>query len=361
MRRIRRIPCEDPLQKMWDHFIYFENEPVSKNFLQERYDSLGYAENAHRLAFQNTEKLIYYIKQAREYYHTARNSHILVQPLLYYYGMVSLIKALFISYDPFYPRNTKMLSHGITTRKIKSKNYVFHDDEMKVQKEGMLPFLFDILLHYPNPTPDMEITYEKYRVKHLLSLLPELSDAYLRLFGEETQIPIIVSEKINFTSPATTLYLPEVVLDRYHLTYPSFVSYLNQLQTGTSYFMENNTPLTTGNIIRIDWVHEKYVHVDDSPNGFENPLFKQDYKGHFYLSFLREKRLMLPEEVVHFMLMYSLGMLCRYETDLWGDMHFSFSSEDTYIINEFLHASARKFPNCILNLLMNERYIFVAS
>ncbi len=58
------------------------------------------------------------------------------------------------------------------------------------------------------------------------------------------------------------------------------------------------------------------------------------------------------------MVMFNLGMLCRYETELWGEIIFSFSSEDMYIINEFLNSSVRVFPNLILNEIFQEIFIF---
>ena len=46
--------------------------------------------------------------------------------------------------------------------------------------------------------------------------------------------------------------------------------------------------------------------------------------------------------MVYNILMYVLGMICRYDTELWGELLFTFTSKDKYIIEEFLQLSARK-------------------
>lgn len=349
MQRIVKMASENPHRKMWDSFVYFENEPTAKSFLQEHYRNLG-LEEAHKYAFQNTFKFIYFLKQAKEYYKAANTSSILVQPLLLYYGMVNLVKTLLTIHDPWYPSHTRLLRHGITTRKLKKANYSFHEDEIKVQKEGLFPLLHEL-------TSGSKDIQEKYQIKELLSMIPELRDSYNRLYKEEKLVPLHISNHVNYASPVTSLYLPEYVLDRFHLTYPSFLSYLNRHNTGHAQFSEN--PITTPQgIIRIDWHHPEQIHVSESPNGLENELFLQDYKGNFYFSLQNGPLTAVPEECIHFMIMYVLGMLCRYETELWGDILFSFTSSDMFIINEFLHLSERKFPNLILNLLTNERLIF---
>lgn len=350
MRKINLLESENPDRKMWDTYIFLENEPSCKSLLMEHYKQQGITEDAHRLAFQNTDKVIYLIKQAREYYLTASTSHILVKPLLLYYGMVSLVKALLLTHDPYYPRHTRLLKHGVTTKKLKPKNYRFRDDEIRIQKEGLFP----LFLHLISEDRDY---LNKYRVQDLLALLPEVNKAYQRLYEHQTMVPVHLSNRIQLEERMTTLYLPDTVLDTLHVTYSGFISFLNRYNTGSSVFSESHHQTPRG-IFQIQWEHPKYVHVNDSPNGFENRLFMQDYKGNFYFLLIHDREKLLPEETIHLMLMYVLGMLCRYETDLWGDLIFSFASEDMYIINEFLQISARKFPNLILNLLMQEKFIF---
>jgi len=96
----------------------------------------------------------------------------------------------------------------------------------------------------------------------------------------------------------------------------------------------------------------------DYENLFNHPLILQDYKGNYYYRYIDDPNLILPEIIIEFLIMYNLGILCRYDTELWCEIIFNFSSEDIYIINEFINLSLRKFPNLILNNLFDEFIIF---
>lgn len=349
MNCIHRISCENPQEKLWSMFFYFESEPHVKDFLKQCY-SERYLNEASRYAFQNTHKFIYYIKQGREYYVAATASNILVKPLLLYYGMVSLLKAVVLSVDAEYPAHTKVLQHGITSRKLKRLDYNFSDDEVKIQKEGLFPLVAQQL-------NSNHLIGEKFRMKELLSIVPELRESYEKTYSQTTLFPLHISKHIDFASPTTIFYLPEDVLDNFHLTYESFIHYLNRYNLANAKFTPNPIETPKG-IIRMNWDHPNRIHVMDSPAGFENQLFTFDYKNNHYFRNVHQHHVFVPEIMVHYMLMYILGMLCRYETELWGEMIFSFTSSELFIIHEFLNISQRKFPNLILDLLFHERYIF---
>ena len=61
------------------------------------------------------------------------------------------------------------------------------------------------------------------------------------------------------------------------------------------------------------------------------------------------------------MIPFSLSMLSRYRIDLWGEGSLELEKADFYIIKEFLRISTRKFPNIVLNLLMENDYIFTSE
>ncbi|QYY42819.1 YaaC family protein [Aneurinibacillus thermoaerophilus] len=345
---VHTIMCENPTKKMWDSYLYFESEPTTKAFLQQTYEKLNIPK-ANVYAFQNASKFIYYIKQARQYYVSAVNSDLLVQPLLLYYGMVSLLKAYILTRDPDYPSNTRVLQHGVTSRKIKKNYYSLAEDEVKVQKEGLLPYLHSFL--------SKENLKEKYRIQSLLAVIPELQPAYQKLYKQTSLIPVSLSSHRNYEKLCTIFYLPESVLDKVHLTYNGFIHYLNRYNEGQGVFLPSSLEVPKG-IIRLEWHHPNQIHVTESGDGFANKLFLHDYKGNFFYKIKMETDYNISEIVNHYMIMYVLGMLCRYETERWGEIVFSFMSEDMYMIQEFLTLSARKFPNLVYDLLLEERHIF---
>lgn len=346
MKLIKHIYCEDPYQKMWDTLVFFESEPITKNFLMRLYDENG-VKDSSKLSFINTSKFIYFIKQAKEYFISANKSNILVKPLLIYYGMMSLIKAVILTKDPDYPSKTSVLRHGITTRKLKKNNYHFHEDEIKIQKEGLLPWFYTIMTNDSNN----DIEGYKFKIKELLAMIPDLHNTYTQLYNEYLIIPVTIKQLTNST---IELLLPISVFK----IYIDDIQLLNQLNNN-NYDHDNSFSLNNINneIISIIW-ESKLVNPTKYANFFSNRLLIQDIKGNYYLKKPTDNKYILPDILIDYMLMYNLGMLCRYETELWGEIIFSFTSEDMYIINEFVTLAMRKFPNLIINELFNEFFIF---
>ncbi|WCK54533.1 YaaC family protein [Aneurinibacillus sp. Ricciae_BoGa-3] len=346
---VHTIRCENPLEKMWDSFLFFESESTTKSFLGSVYER-SHPEKAAVHAFQNTSKFIYYIKQARQYYRSAQTSDILVRPLLLYYGMVSLIKAFLVTRDPDYPSSSKVLQHGLTNRKIKKSFYSFAEEEVKVQKDGLLPHLCKFI----NQTP----LGDKYKVQDLLAIIPELQTAYRQLYKTPTLVEVIVTPESGTSKGCTPFYLPESVLDSLHLTLNGFIHYINRWNKGMGSFKTTGTEIYS-RLVKCEWHHPNGIDPSLNGQGFENPLFIADFKGNFY--FRLNNEIQIDEIINHYMVMYVLGMMCRYETERWGEIIFSFASEDMYMIHEFLSASARKFPNMIYDLLLNQRHIFLVN
>ena len=56
----------------------------------------------------------------------------------------------------------------------------------------------------------------------------------------------------------------------------------------------------------------------------------------------RNPKPILPELLIHYLLLYNLSMISRYETDWWYDLLGSYSSEDYPFIYQFLSISAQK-------------------
>ncbi|TCS78130.1 YaaC family protein [Tepidibacillus fermentans] len=344
MKTIHFIYSENPYQKMWDTFVYFESEAKTKQYLQEIYEKID-EKNGYKLAFHNTSKFIYFIKQAREYFHSAEKSNILVKPLLIYYGMMNLMKAVILTKDPSYPSHTGVLRHGITTRKLKKSNYQFHEDEIKIQKEGLIPLFYNLITQQPIE----KIDGQKFKIKELLSLLPEILDSYKKSYDEQRIYPIFFENEKSHK-----FYLPIEILSHYHGNKNEVLSELNlyySKKEESFQFVESNNPKFL-NLQLVSNNNEENFHIID------HPMFLIDFKGRSFLKPILESRFLLPNLMIYYMIMFNLGMLCRYETELWGEIIFSFSSEDMYIINEFINSSLRTFPNLILNELFQGIHIF---
>ena len=78
---------------------------------------------------------------------------------------------------------------------------------------------------------------------------------------------------------------------------------------------------------------------------YSTPLYYEHLTNTYYLPLTtdpRNPKPILPELLIHYLLLYNLSMISRYETDWWYDLLGSYSSEDYPFIYQFLSISAQK-------------------
>jgi hypothetical protein len=337
MQTTVRIPTEQPYRKLWDTFVYFENEQTTSEFLRNRFTESG-IDHVQRHVYQATPKFIFSIKQAREYYRAAEACDILTKPLLLYYGMMALAKALITAHDPVYPSSTSVLKHGLSTRKLKREDYSFAEDEVRVQKDGIFH-----VLHRTLGGPHLE-NQQRFTMKELLAVIPELIPTYHRLYGQARVGQLEIARK---DGQKARWKVPRSFVAGCDKTREELLELLNRYGGEKTRFFDPEEQEEPG-------MFSLCVEGEESAH----PLLVHDFSGRPHLRFPHGEDLVLPELSVHYMIMFVLGMLCRYETERWGEMILTFSSHDTFLINEFLNVSMRKFPNLILDALCRERNIF---
>lgn len=258
-------------------FQFLTNEHEARLLLTESYRRFETAVEAKRLAYENTLKWIYALKQGLIYFREAERCTLMVKPLLLFYGITSFKKGLILLYDPAYPKTTTVLQHGLTTRKKKRIEYRVSTDEVKVQKDGLLPHFSKQVLGMPL------VINEKYQVKQLWGQCPELQEGYQLLFGQRTF-----------------------------------------------------SPLGQGGAIK--------------GSGNQVPLIREDVDGQQH-RYTGKAPVLLDELIIYHMVMYILSMLCRYDTETWGEILFSFASRELFLIDQFLGLVWRKYPGLILRHL----------
>jgi len=70
------------------------------------------------------------------------------------------------------------------------------------------------------------------------------------------------------------------------------------------------------------------------------------------------KNIIFPEIMVYFMILNILSTFSRYYVYEWGIENVEDKEGYSYIINNFLKFSERKFPNIVLNLSFDIEYVF---
>lgn len=233
----------------------FQSSSFTQHYLQHNYERLG-IKKSKETAYDNCYSVIYYIKMGNQFFDEGSMSSLAIQPMLLFYGLCHWMKAAVLTIDPTYPANSQVLSHGLSTRKRKKKGYYFLQDEVRIQKEGLFPFLSEALFHVK------QISGEKLSMRQLIYRLPELQTLLEKLFPKKAHSP-------------------------YHLN-----------------------------------VLEKKEQPKKQSNSIST----------------------LPEILIYYALLYQLSMICRYETEWWGELLYSFSSNDLPLIEQFLSITTDKCP-----------------
>ena len=59
----------------------------------------------------------------------------------------------------------------------------------------------------------------------------------------------------------------------------------------------------------------------------------------------------IPEIINHYLLMYNLSMIARYETEWWYELLSQYISDDYVMIERYMEIAEDKFPAYIMMLL----------
>ncbi len=313
------------LQYVLDSFTSFFSSKNTQLFLYKCYSKLNIPD-AEKRSYENCYPFIYYIEHGKNYYSLTEQAPLSIQPLLLFYGMIQFMKACLLTVDPLYPETTTVLAHGATTRKRKKKFYEFLQDEIKIQKNGLFTHTANKLFHLYHSEG------EKYSMQQLLDSIPEIQ---ILLGRKNTMYETVLN--------GNTLAIPIDVLDSYHMTSERFSTYL---PTKADYLVSSS-------------VTKEYItfHCLKKISPYSClPFAYHSETGSFYLPKVKENLSPLPELLVHYLLLYNLSSISRYETEWWYHMLHHYEEEDFPFINGFLSITKIKMPY-IFSSFLNEKRI----
>lgn len=296
---------------IWALYHPFLSSSVVRSFLNDCYIELAIAD-AELKSYENCYPFIYYIEHGKKYYTLAKHATDEMKPILLFYGMIQLMKACLLTVDPTYPATTAVMAHGVSTRKRKKRNYQFLQDEVKIQKNGLLQHFLTFALQ-------QEMTTERIDMISLFARIPEMNEIF---FQCSMQKP---SEKLTKIRD-DTYEITESLLDHLHMT-------KNRLKTFLNMNVQHDN---AKNALRIEL--NRAIHPTDCL-----PFFYHS-EGEYYIPLKRQLFEPIHEIVVHYLLLYNLSMICRYETEWWYDLFHHFSNCDLPFIQHFLTVSETKTP-----------------
>ncbi|MGM8365479.1 YaaC family protein [Virgibacillus sp. W0181] len=316
-------------EKINAFITYLQSQQTSRQYLFHCYRNRD-RKDAEIKSYENSSAFMYYLQHGMQFYETGKKMDPLIQPILFFYGLTHLIKALLLSTRPDYPESTSILAHGVSTRKRKKKQYTFLQDEVKTQQNGLFPYFTK---HLYNGNQQL---HGKWKMESLFAVIPEMNPMMQFANREKTMIS---TGKIG----AEVLEFPLTILDQYHLTEEAFIMRIRP------FLPTIKQQSVTKDAIQI---------VLASPINYLKGPFKINIDDEFVcFPFTRNVYFTGPETMIHYLLLYNLSMICRYETEWWGDLLNTKPEMDYPFITQFLRITGEKMP-LLLGEELLEQYNF---
>lgn len=313
----------------WDSLSIFYSASTTKKYLYRYYTKEAISDSKLK-SFENAPIFIHYLKSAETYYKEAVKVPFEIQPVLLFYGYIQLIKACLLSIDPYYPSSATLLAHGVTTRKKKKQQFQFLKDEVKIQRNGLFSHMSSKMFHVER------LENEKVIMEDLLYCLPELSEQF-QFFS--------VNNCFKLHQQNDNQYITDYqCLDNYHLTADRLASYLSTARSSLKLTCQEQGK-------QLLFQFEKPLSMN-----YHQPFHFNSEHNHFALiGKMNSLPFSLNEILIHYLLLYNLSMIARYETDWWMDLIASTPNEDYPLIKRFLNITLYKAPLLIKEWLFNDR------
>jgi len=313
------------MQNIQSIYTQLQSAPFTQKYLKNCYQKQGF-EDAEKKCFDNTYRFIYFLEHAQTYYDQGKQAPLSIKPVLYFYGMSQLLKAALLTCRPDYPETTAVLAHGVSSRKRKKQNYTFLQDEVKVQHKGLFPYVSKYLFHVEH------LFDQKFSMDELLRRIPEVDQVYQ--FPGKPSAFYFLGQK-----DSSELMIPTSILDDYHWTNSYFEQHIQQALPNINEMQQQDKQFVIQLKEPVENLGRSFLYMDSETEQLVIPRRRSLFSY-------------LPEVLNHYILLYNLSMICRYETEWWGDVLHSFSSEDLVYIHTFLETTSEKIPYLMAHILL---------
>jgi len=306
-------------------FNCISSQDAAHQFLLQSYNNLKLAD-AEIKAYSNAQAFLYYITYGRDLFAQGHTLPKATQPLLFFYGAAHLIKACLLSVCPNYPEQTSQLAHGVSARKRKKKDFTFITDEVKIQQQGLFPCLAEHLFNISH------FSETKIKMHNLLTSIPELLPIMSN--SPPTGLAAVGS------AMGKRLFLPNEIRDGHQATWKTIARRIRPLFPQSLDITEQKEGLQ--------------LNVQGNVGLLHGPMFVTDMEGVIYVHLDKNPATAMSELMIHYLLLYNLSMLSRYETEWWGDLFALRENIDYPAISVFLDISVEKFPWLISSWLQRQ-------
>ena len=330
-----------PYETMWSHFRLLSHESNAHRLLQ------GHLSGGRTFCpfpvidlEKKARQLAYCIVQAFEYYKAADAVAIDTSPLLYFYGMLSLSKALIVANEPETLLD-HIKYHGLKASRSVSSPRI--EDRGAKTDEGVFAHLIKVIQGF---------TYPKgatFALRDVLSISPELCDIYERLFKAPSRCLLR-----HFWRPLSNdPYRVELCV-----VAPS-AQYISERIPELTRDFDLRPTAQSGQAAWFQWFKSR-SSVRQPPTGFwlYNPVAGGEYLVGalpYSLNGNSGQRYLYPP-LSDYIGMFILSDCVRYKQDLWRAVVQGRETGVLGLIELFIDISRRRFPNLILDQLFKEPF-----
>lgn len=313
--------------KEWSSYTIFFSAEYSQNYLKKCYRKINH-DQPDLKSFENCYPFMYYLEHGKLYYEQAEKAPVEIQPILLFYGLVHLIKACILTVEPEYPETTAVLAHGVSTRKRKKQQYRFSEDEVKFQRNGLFPLMAEKMFHMK------QLEGEKATMADVMEQIPELASIYASLRGKQNFEALKLEQEGLYS-------LPKSILDHFHMTENRFKEFLP---------LKSTVPITFQDTKDDTLMLKANFDAAAEPIPLKFNLEEQEY----VLPLKKGELFLFPELLLHYLLLYNLGMIARYETEWWSELIKMMPNDDYPLIQTFLQSTIKKGPYLIYQFLIHK-------
>jgi hypothetical protein len=338
-----------PYDAIWDYILFLTSKANVKKLL------LGQTPSKRKQIFlegelveKKSSQIAYSIAQAREYYVAADAVSVATSPLLYFYGMLSLAKALIIANDP------KLLLdgikyHGLTLRPNSDYLANYSSDEQAWTLENEYAVVKSgVFSHLAKITQGIVIPDEYvYHLQQLFSVNPELSDTYVRSYSDFPQVQYLYSYEETAKPYKLTICPRTTNKELFESLFPEFVNDF-ACEEGIKHnqaLVYHSKPTITE--------FPKYFGIYSPLPGGRYLVRGLNYQG----SGVTNVQYTLPE-LCDYIFMFILSNCVRYKQEFWGKIIRGESSGSIGIMNQAISIARLRFPNFILSHFYNENFAY---
>lgn len=339
-----------------------------KQQYHQRQSTQSYQSNSATIKKQKAQHIADCIRQAEAYFNTASRSDLAIKPLILYYGMLNLAKALMLFGENPLTLEADVLKkeglgyHGLTINPKNSSDTAIRDKHDEILEEfcyvstprANQETVFKLLHQCWSDTP-LQNTI-RFSVGDLASMHPSSWKSYADYTGRD---PKYFPAKSSFRTTAQGY--------EHFLLFEGtfqFLTYQNAVPVGGegNKFFENYIP-RLATLYNRDTVYSPYGYRSKRiPTALDEyqPVYHANTGESFTMA---DSTAGIPLHLieVEFVMMFILGSLTRYAPHKWLKDVLYEGGDAMFVIEGFINSVSQSFPKLILEELDERQYTFTGD